>query len=124
MYCPGCKVEFREGFTRCTECDLDIVEGHPPVLEPEYVDQVTVFEGDSNSAVVVYSALEDAGIRSWIEDEGLHSVYPSVGSNKVKVPIADEAAALEVIATAKAQEDLLTEDISEAEIEDTASADE
>jgi len=26
MYCPGCKCEFRAGFSHCETCDLDLVE--------------------------------------------------------------------------------------------------
>lgn len=26
MFCPGCRAEFREGFTRCVTCDRDLVE--------------------------------------------------------------------------------------------------
>jgi hypothetical protein len=29
MFCPGCGDEFREGFTRCGRCDLDLV-AEPP----------------------------------------------------------------------------------------------
>src|SRR2546427_4627501 len=30
MICPHCKAEYRQGFTRCADCDLDLVH--------EYVD--------------------------------------------------------------------------------------
>lgn len=26
MFCPSCKAEYREGFTRCADCDADLVE--------------------------------------------------------------------------------------------------
>jgi hypothetical protein len=26
VFCPGCRCEFRSGFTRCVSCDLDLVE--------------------------------------------------------------------------------------------------
>jgi hypothetical protein len=26
MICPSCGSEYREGFTRCAECDVDLVE--------------------------------------------------------------------------------------------------
>jgi hypothetical protein len=29
MFCPVCKVEYRPGFTRCTDCDLDLVPELP-----------------------------------------------------------------------------------------------
>src|SRR5256886_14619096 len=25
MYCPQCKAEYRQGFTRCSDCDVDLV---------------------------------------------------------------------------------------------------
>lgn len=28
-YCPDCQAEFREGFTRCNSCDVDLVETLP-----------------------------------------------------------------------------------------------
>ena len=39
MYCPGCRDEFRDGFTRCSDCDVDLVaelpasEGDADVVE-------------------------------------------------------------------------------------------
>src|ERR1700680_2151303 len=29
MYCPVCNVEYRFGFTRCTDCDVDLVQELP-----------------------------------------------------------------------------------------------
>jgi|SRR5277367_2441717 len=26
MFCPNCKAEYREGFTRCSDCDVDLAE--------------------------------------------------------------------------------------------------
>jgi hypothetical protein len=30
MYCPECKAEYRPGFTRCSDCDVDLVEALSP----------------------------------------------------------------------------------------------
>jgi len=30
MFCPNCRVEYRPGFTRCADCELDLVEVLPP----------------------------------------------------------------------------------------------
>ncbi len=30
MWCPKCKAEFREGFTHCKSCDVDLVHEEPP----------------------------------------------------------------------------------------------
>ncbi len=30
MFCPECKAEYRRGFTRCSDCDVDLVEELSP----------------------------------------------------------------------------------------------
>ena len=32
-FCPECQAEYREGFTRCAECDLDLVEKLPDAFD-------------------------------------------------------------------------------------------
>lgn len=34
MYCPECKCEYLEGFTRCADCDVPLVERLPEENEP------------------------------------------------------------------------------------------
>jgi hypothetical protein len=29
MFCPVCRVEYRSGFTRCADCDVDLVQELP-----------------------------------------------------------------------------------------------
>jgi predicted amidophosphoribosyltransferase len=31
MFCPSCKAEFRRGITRCSDCDIELVEAVPKV---------------------------------------------------------------------------------------------
>ena len=44
MFCPECKAEYRYGFSRCADCDVDLVPELPPEPEetPEYVDWVKI----------------------------------------------------------------------------------
>lgn len=43
MFCPQCKAEYREGFTRCVDCDVELVEEFPSAA---IVSQGTVDPGD------------------------------------------------------------------------------
>src|SRR5260221_11524796 len=66
MKCPRCGSEYREGFTRCTDCDLELVPSAPPPEAGDvrsHIELVKVFEG-GNPAVIplVESLFEDAGI--------------------------------------------------------------
>ena len=76
---------------------MELVNGISPPQEPEYEDLVTVFEGDSNSAVVARSAVENAGIEAWVKDEEVHGLFPSLGSTEILVCEEDEKSALKVI---------------------------
>jgi len=37
MYCPKCSVEFAEGVTTCSDCDIDLKPEPPPGPEAEFV---------------------------------------------------------------------------------------
>lgn len=45
MFCPRCRDEFRPGFTRCADCDVDLVDSldaaPPPVAARAAVDKET-----------------------------------------------------------------------------------
>lgn len=34
MFCPECQAEYRQGFTRCADCDVDLVYALPPEPSP------------------------------------------------------------------------------------------
>jgi len=44
MFCPQCKAEYRSGFTRCPDCNVDLVEhlpepGHGPISTTDLPDE-------------------------------------------------------------------------------------
>jgi len=99
MYCPICRAEYRVNFTRCSDCDVDLVNDLPLEQAPEYENLVTVFEGDSNSALVARARVENAGIKSWAKDEEVHGLFPSLGSTEVLVCDHDKESALKALGT-------------------------
>ena len=99
MFCPLCKVEHREGFTRCLECDVDLVKELPAEQKPEYENLVAVFEGDSISAAMALTVIRSAGIESWTRDEEVHSLFPSLGLSQVLVREEDAKMAVKALDT-------------------------
>ena len=88
MICPECDSEYREGFTRCSDCDVDLVEaleGDPDV------ELVRVYSG-SNPAIVplVESLLDDAGIAFMKKFDGVQDFFAAgrlLGMNQVVGPV-------------------------------------
>ena len=65
-FCPKCRAEYREGFTRCSDCDVELVDELPPEEEmadeePSDLVQLHIFAGDIY-AEMVKEALENEGI--------------------------------------------------------------
>ena len=86
MFCPKCRIEYREGYTECAECRAPLVEELPPEPEGEYVDWVTVLTTvDQNTVMVATSLLEDAGIPVLVKGEGLENVLPTVAPKEIQV---------------------------------------
>lgn len=84
MICPECGSEYREGFTHCSDCDVDLVEAVPG--EPE-VDLVRVF-ATGNPAIIpiVDSVLRDAGIEFMTTGSSVQALQGAIGSSYV-VPV-------------------------------------
>jgi len=65
MYCPLCRSEYRPGFTRCADCDVELVETLPeePGVEPPEPDlEVAWCGGDPVAYGRVCDALQNAAI--------------------------------------------------------------
>jgi hypothetical protein len=104
MFCPDCGVEYREGYTRCADCDVDLVEEPPPVPELPSGELVAVLEtGDHSLVMVARGILESAGIPYFAKNDQLQSLFGlgrfgsgfniATGPVKVLVPREDDEAA-------------------------------
>lgn len=106
MFCPQCGAEYREGFGRCVDCEVDLVaEAPPPAVRPAPAARlVTVLRsGDPAVLAMAKSLLQDAGIASAARGEGLQDLFalgrlgtgssPIVGPAEIRVSSSDEAAA-------------------------------
>src|SRR5690242_11677616 len=70
MFCPRCKAEYRIGFTRCSDCDMDLVD-HLPVEPPHNSALVVIRTYPSVLAAdLAKNALGAAGIEAVLRSEG------------------------------------------------------
>jgi hypothetical protein len=107
MFCPQCKAEYRPGFTRCADCDVDLVEVLPSEPQsgdehtrnqtmaegtPDWGEMRTVWEGDSETECA-------DSCRELLKERVRYGVKQSITSRKqgmrvdwkyqVQVPAAD-----------------------------------
>jgi hypothetical protein len=83
MFCPRCRAEYRPGFTRCSDCDVDLVdslEPKPAGPRPFAGDAPVVLGGFATAfeASIVRAALEDAGIESVIRCDDAGGTNPAI----------------------------------------------
>jgi hypothetical protein len=64
MFCPQCKAEYRGGFTRCSDCDVDLVDQLP--VEPRHDVELVVIRTFPSviEAELAKNALGAAGIEA------------------------------------------------------------
>jgi hypothetical protein len=122
-YCPECGAEYRPGFTRCYDCDVELVDRLPvedDSVEPEEGDAprlVEVFAASHVEADLVRAALLGHGIPAVLARPDQSAAYPltvgAMGEGRVLVPEDRGQEALEVIGTLDEDED---EDEAEPEV--------
>ena len=80
MFCPKCKAEFREGFTRCDDCDVALihrVEGSAPLENRPVSDDFQPSQTNESDFVTirtVQTLYEEAQIRSFLEANNIPSL--------------------------------------------------
>jgi hypothetical protein len=105
MFCPECGSGFREGFTRCSECDVDLVSSPPaePDHSAEYVP-LTTAQGQLEISQL-QSFLESNGIPTELRWESAGNLYGitvnDLSSATVLVPREQASAAFELLEQAR-----------------------
>jgi hypothetical protein len=102
MYCPRCLAEYREGFTRCSDCRITLLPGNPPVRESHRaapdsaLELVTVLECDSSVSVsLAQGTLDEAGIPYLINGlpwGPLMEYRPSIADVPCRIQVAKDKA--------------------------------
>ena len=76
MFCPECSAEYREGFARCSDCDVSLVAALPP-------EEMDAMHGSEEATVFV--------TRDIVEAE---TVKELLAANGVEVYVAGESSPL------------------------------
>ena len=110
MFCPRCRAEYRTGFVRCNDCDVELVDqlaqdtGEPAhTKESDYV-VVTTVQGPLEEGQIS-SFLEGSGIPTQVIGEGVRRVYGltlnGMGAAQVLVPRQFAITAIDLLEKAK-----------------------
>ena len=106
MYCPKCHAEYAPGFTRCADCDVELVEVLPaakPARRDSSDDLVTVFSShDPGLAAIAESLLQSADIRFSVR--GMLLPYPGALPVDLQVLAGDADEARRILAELSAPE--------------------
>ncbi len=130
MYCPECEVEYRAGFTECSDCHVALVEAlpPPPAEGPSpNLELVRVLEGNNVVAEsLAKTSLQDAGIPYYVEGEEIGVSMSCIDPHiyrwwAIQVARDHEAQARAILAEAVAEEDLaIDEDEEQIAVPDDA----
>jgi hypothetical protein len=79
MFCPNCKTEYREGFSRCSDCGADLVRELPTQGKSGSSDFTELVWMGSNSFahVAVQKLLSGAGIKYSERPPGDYMLFPA-----------------------------------------------
>jgi len=106
MYCPQCRIEYRDGFTECADCQVPLSQGTPPqepvrpfdptiglvvVLETNDLIQLALVKGLLDEAAIPYFVLGQIATLVTDVDPFLHKMM------RVQVPRDCEAEARELL---------------------------
>jgi hypothetical protein len=119
MFCPNCKTEYREGFSKCSDCGADLVRELPKQGKSgssEFTELVWMGK-NAFAHVAVQKLLSRAGIKFSERSPGDYLLFPaSFTASQVYVSGNDLAPARMLIDDKFVERD---EDSQQAKIEDT-----
>ena len=89
MFCPQCRAEYRPGFTRCSDCDVELVPDLPHAEEPVSKAPLSTSNASGSLRILwegedlalfenLLDALEASGVRYFDQPLG---IYPGVRRN-------------------------------------------
>jgi hypothetical protein len=97
MFCPECGVEYREGFTLCSDCNVELVAILPEEF-PQYIEYIEVASTFSQSEIAfLKSLLDSVGITYYFKSEIFTRVDPLIQSSRLMIAKDDIQKAIELL---------------------------
>jgi Putative prokaryotic signal transducing protein len=88
LYCPSCGAEYRPGFTRCSDCGIELADTPPDPNKPSAPKGSTPLEHRRDLVEVYQSGPMDAHfVRSMLESNGIATVFKEGGSGMYPVNV-------------------------------------
>ncbi|MEN8263293.1 MAG: DUF2007 domain-containing protein [Nitrospirota bacterium] len=98
MFCPECNAEYREGFSRCSDCHVDLVEQLPPGQEEEFIEYIEILRTSNPSDIaLIKSILDSEGIIYYFQGEHANNILPPILPARLKVNKTQEKEAVEIL---------------------------
>lgn len=95
MFCPNCKAEYRDGFTKCSDCNVELVyelpeESYATSVDPEMKFVEILRTLNLIDLAFVKSILDSEGIHYFIKGDIVLNINPAVDPAVLMV-VEDEA---------------------------------
>jgi hypothetical protein len=68
-FCPKCRCEYRPGFTKCSDCEVDLVDVLPPEPKPGELDKTTFVPVRAYPSRILAEMVQEA-----LSNEGIPSI--------------------------------------------------
>ena len=78
MFCPRCKAEYRPGFIRCSDCDIELVD-HLPEEHANFFDSSDTGPPDFVVVATVHDPTEEGQICSFLQANGIPAQPRGIG---------------------------------------------
>jgi hypothetical protein len=104
MFCPKCKSEYKEGISKCADCDVALINNLPPEmeLEPDFIEYENVLETYNHTDVaMIQSLLDGSGITYYADGEMFSNARPFIEPVRIMVKTDQVEMAKEVLSDLK-----------------------
>lgn len=100
MFCPSCKAEYREGFIRCADCGVDLVDKLPEdnfEINPDIQFVEILRTLNLVDIAFIKSILDSEGIHYFIKGDIIQNVNPIVDPAILMVLVEEADKARELL---------------------------